>query len=196
MNEVFDNQKHDKQPFIQRWVLVIVGIVFAASLATYMYKFNGPLSKDQGTWGQFGDFLGGVVNPIVGFCTIWLLTVSLRQNQVALKQANEELKLATQALDASKNIQEKTEAALTKQIEIADQTRDMANAIAIWNHLKVKLATMDAKLKSESHKRVKPQLEIDRLLSEFHTTKQMASSLDAILNKEASRLLWRYKSPD
>lgn len=41
------------------------------------FGFDGVLSKKTEVWGQFGDYVGGVVNPILSFVTIYLLIQSL-----------------------------------------------------------------------------------------------------------------------
>ncbi|MDM3390904.1 hypothetical protein OGV29_19210 [Citrobacter sp. Cb013] len=41
------------------------------------FGLDGALSKQTEVWGQFGDYVGGVVNPILSFVTIYLLIHSL-----------------------------------------------------------------------------------------------------------------------
>ena len=62
--------------------------VFALLIAfsSYIFQFHVildlPFSKDQAVWGQLGDFIGGLLNPIFGFISIILLIQSLRlQNE-------------------------------------------------------------------------------------------------------------------
>lgn len=181
-----------QQPWIQRNVLWLAGTFFLGSLALYFLSFNGPLSDRQGTWGEFGDYMGGVVNPIIGLCTIWLLTVSLRQNQVALQQAREELTLARLALESSHEIQGKTELALQQQIEIADQTRDMANAVALWSHLRGKGNELTAQIKLEPGNTQKSIQIREKLNNQLNAVHNEACAIDAILNFEVSRLLKKY----
>lgn len=62
------------------------GIVLILVLYAYIHQFyftlNFPLSKDQAVWGQLGDFMGGLLNPIFGFISIILLIQSLKlQNE-------------------------------------------------------------------------------------------------------------------
>lgn len=124
-----------QQPWIQRNVLWLAGTFFLGSLALYFISFNGPLSDKQATWGEFGDYMGGVVNPIVGLCTVWLLTVSLRQNQQALKQAQSELEIAGKALKATEASQIASEAALKEQILLAQRSLDTHTVLALWSGL-------------------------------------------------------------
>lgn len=72
-------------------------------------------SADREDWGQFGDFLGGFLNPLIGLITIWLFTKSLHQNSEVLKAAKEELELARIEIARGVEIQSRTEDALKFQ---------------------------------------------------------------------------------
>lgn len=55
--------------------LLIIGLVW---LSYYLnFGLDGKLSGKTDVWGQFGDYVGGVVNPILSFITIYLLIQSL-----------------------------------------------------------------------------------------------------------------------
>lgn len=58
------------------------------------------LTKEE--WGQAGDFIGGIANPIIGLITILLVIISIRQNQTALQQNQAALAQNEQALRDSK----------------------------------------------------------------------------------------------
>lgn len=122
-----------KESFIQRFAIYLAFGCFVIAAGAYAINFADwlNLSDSTETWGQLGDYLGGIINPIVGLLTICLLTVSLRQNQIALRQTREELKETRKAIQQAGSIQAATEDALRKQIEIADEARDMSNAVAI-----------------------------------------------------------------
>jgi len=66
-----------------KWVLVTT---FVSIMAIYVACFgrNG-LSEDPGAWGQFGDFVGGILNPLVAFFAFyWLATsVILQKSELA-----------------------------------------------------------------------------------------------------------------
>lgn len=55
-----------------------------------------PFSKDQAVWGQLGDFIGGLLNPIFGFISIILLIQSLKlqneSNRKLIEQINDSKK--------------------------------------------------------------------------------------------------------
>jgi hypothetical protein len=58
---------------------LIVSIVFLAAVwGVYFWQFNNGLSNSQGDWGTFGDFTGGVVNPLLNFITIYILITQFK----------------------------------------------------------------------------------------------------------------------
>lgn len=85
--------------------LILLFLAFPATVATFamglfIYKFHGrSLSTETGDWGTFGDFLGGIVNPIAGLVTIVLLVLTLRSQQDELEEQRRQL--AKQAFDQS-----------------------------------------------------------------------------------------------
>lgn len=56
-------------------------------LKSYLYKI--PLSKENDDWGTFGDFFGGVMNPILGFINLFLLSTTL---SLQIKSSREQSK--------------------------------------------------------------------------------------------------------
>ncbi|HEY6436916.1 MAG TPA: hypothetical protein VIY47_10010, partial [Ignavibacteriaceae bacterium] len=73
-------------------------IIFAATLIVivyliYWFRFYVALdyeaSKDPAVWGQLGDYVGGVLNPLLSFISIVLLIKSL----VLQYEANSNLKI-------------------------------------------------------------------------------------------------------
>lgn len=54
------------------------------------FGINGSISKGTDVWGQFGDYIGGVLNPILSFISIYLLINSLTlQRQANTSLVNE-----------------------------------------------------------------------------------------------------------
>lgn len=54
-------------------------MILVAAWGFYYFNFgmDGQLSQKTEVWGQFGDYVGGVVNPILSFITIFLLIHSI-----------------------------------------------------------------------------------------------------------------------
>jgi hypothetical protein len=77
------------------WFWVSVVLFVAAASTAYFWRFGVelrlPASTDPASWGQFGDYLGGVLNPMIGLFTLLavLMTVreSTKQSIAATRQA-------------------------------------------------------------------------------------------------------------
>lgn len=68
---------------------VVLFVVTVAVYAVYAIHFWGRELGDQENFGQFGDFVGGVLNPLLSSITIILLVLSFRVQADQLKQAEE-----------------------------------------------------------------------------------------------------------
>ncbi|MGN2430285.1 hypothetical protein [Pseudomonas syringae] len=55
-------------------LVLFVGLVVAA----YANRFGWFYSAERDSWGQFGDYVGGVVNPLLSFCAFIGLIFTLR----------------------------------------------------------------------------------------------------------------------
>lgn len=65
------------------WVASLLILVI---LGLYYYQFGRGLtilSESKDIWGQFGDYFGGVLNPILSFISILLLIKSVRMQLIA-----------------------------------------------------------------------------------------------------------------
>jgi uncharacterized membrane protein len=70
------------------YVALVVGVGgWLLLIGLYFYRFPGGLSARPEDWGVFGDYLGGVLGPILGFASFIVVLVSLYENRV---QASEE----------------------------------------------------------------------------------------------------------
>lgn len=76
---------------LRKWIieLLIALVVVIAMFVLYQYfsSFNGAKSTDQAVWGQFGDFVGGTLNPILGFVSVLILAVTLNLQRVELRES-------------------------------------------------------------------------------------------------------------
>lgn len=82
--------------------LIALGI-FITAVVFYFYNFSGPLSPDHDKWGQFGDFLGGAVNPFLGFLSLIVLLATLVIQSRELHNSTIELAKSTEALQHQNN---------------------------------------------------------------------------------------------
>ncbi|WP_436308587.1 hypothetical protein [Variovorax sp. LjRoot130] len=75
--------------------LIAAGLVALAGMAGYLsYRFFERLhapsaaTVDMSSWGQFGDFMGGLLNPALGFLTVAGLFVTLLHQRKAMEENN------------------------------------------------------------------------------------------------------------
>ncbi|MBW3513203.1 hypothetical protein KO537_00440 [Shewanella sp. NKUCC01_JLK] len=104
------DEKPTDKPISFTWLFVVLGLIAALLLGLYFYHFwyiLGLRLGSQSDFGTFGDFLGGVLNPILGFSTVVLLIQSLKtqreelaDTRKVLEQTKEEAKLSRQAMEA------------------------------------------------------------------------------------------------
>ncbi|MGN7742553.1 putative phage abortive infection protein [Pseudomonas sp. 22526] len=79
--------------------LAYFGILIAlVSISTYLINFKGPLSSNPEHWGQFGDFLGGVLNPTFSFLALLALLATFSLQVKELRLSSKELKNSADAL--------------------------------------------------------------------------------------------------
>ncbi|AOS74421.1 hypothetical protein BH711_10870 [Pseudomonas fluorescens] len=66
--------------------VAIAVIIIVFTLGNYFSSFPTVKSTDQAIWGQFGDYFGGVLNPILSFMAFVGLLFNLRSQQEESKK--------------------------------------------------------------------------------------------------------------
>jgi hypothetical protein len=102
MTAAADNESQRIEDIKRRLFLIgAIGVgAFAAIVGGYVYQFFGPLSDDRAVWGQFGDYVGGSLNPFLTFLSLIaiLFTIVLQAREIQLSTV--ELRNSSQALRA------------------------------------------------------------------------------------------------
>lgn len=77
-----------------RIIISIIGvIIFIGGIAgMYFYNFHGSLSGNGDTWGTFGDYIGGILNPTIAALALYWLISSIKLQIIELKETNKSLK--------------------------------------------------------------------------------------------------------
>lgn len=94
-----------------KYAIFVAVITLFSVIVFYLVNFNQGLSKDNGDWGTFGDFVGGTLNPIFALFAFLALLKTIRLQSKEMELTREELRRAAAA-------QEKTEAVLNEQLKI------------------------------------------------------------------------------
>ncbi|MBS0043360.1 hypothetical protein KFE26_13775 [Shewanella sp. M16] len=98
-----------------KWLIILLAIVAGCLLAFYFSNFHGGIG-DKGDFGAFGDYFGGVLNPILGFATVGLLVWSLKYQLDELALSRQELALTRQELAETKEETALSRKAMEEQV--------------------------------------------------------------------------------
>lgn len=80
------------------WILLSVVCCVVGVLYFYFREFGSKFPHAPEVWGQFGDFVGGILNPFFGFFSFIALLVTLLTQRKELAISLKELKKSTEAL--------------------------------------------------------------------------------------------------
>jgi len=126
-------------------ILVVIGAIglLAAviALTVYVWYFPGPINREHGEWGVFGDFFGGSLNPILAFLGLIALLLTLFVQSRELEISRGELKASREQLARSAKAQEKSEVSLNKQVKL--QNKKLASTV-----IQLKITSLQASLKA------------------------------------------------
>ncbi|MCG7931487.1 MAG: putative phage abortive infection protein [Candidatus Thiodiazotropha lotti] len=79
--------------------LAVVAVIYGiAVISTYRAHFPGQIIQDISTWGQLGDYLGGLLNPVFSLLAFFALLITIVIQTKELAISSEELKKSAEAL--------------------------------------------------------------------------------------------------
>lgn len=88
---------------VPRWLRVLVTASVSCALlliSLYFWQFGGSFSSKQDAWGQFGDYVGGILNPLFSVTALFALLYTIVLQSKELRDSTEQLKRSAVALDA------------------------------------------------------------------------------------------------
>ncbi|CAH0319410.1 hypothetical protein SRABI89_05227 [Pseudomonas koreensis] len=106
MNKVSAQNIDEVAPIVPIWLQVMIGLVALSGfimLVKYLATFGVQTSPSQEVWGQFGDFFGGILNPLLSSLTLAAVLVTMRLQSKELKVAQEENRRANEHLEKQAN---------------------------------------------------------------------------------------------
>lgn len=108
----------------------MASIAFAGVVLLYAQHFgHGPLDSHS-AWGEFGDYLGGTLNPVFGFLSFFALLTTLLIQTHQLQLSKTELQLTREELAASRfEYQRSADAQMEMSKSLTQQTH-LANLSA------------------------------------------------------------------
>lgn len=165
------NDSLDNTSYLPKWLVIFLILIAAVTIFILFLYFN----QFNGTWGsqeifaQFGDFIGGTINPTLGFATVVLLIWSI---QVQLRELRETRIEASQSRIAYEG-----------QLEIAmNETRLKQIQMAIDTYIIEREQLLLTKIPEEC------LAEIDDLLTNYYN---LNHSERALLIKNISNLNYK-----
>ena len=104
--------------------IIALFVILALVLAGAAYAINFGIMRDAApggpeAWGQFGDYLGGLINPIVGIATVFLVVRTLRVTREESNQTRTEMQRQLNHFQ--------------KQQELEDLPKRLDGVLAAWN---------------------------------------------------------------
>jgi len=110
------------------WIVAAVALLACGLVVLYFQKLVPSAPVEAAGWGQFGDFVGGLTNPLIGLATVLLVVLTLRTTRQEAKFAGEQL------LAQSKLLREQVELA-GKEHRLNEIKKRLDGVLASWNAL-------------------------------------------------------------
>jgi len=97
------------------WILAGAVTAIAVVFILYFTHFTGELSDKNDVWGTFGDFIGGTLNPILSFCALIALLLTIILQSRELEATRVELNRSATAHENSEKVMAEQHQTLEKQ---------------------------------------------------------------------------------
>ncbi len=65
--------------------LLLAGFAFMVA-GLYFYNFNDYMAQNQSTWGAFGDYIGGILNPVIAFFVFYYVVKNYESQKEYFKK--------------------------------------------------------------------------------------------------------------
>jgi uncharacterized membrane protein len=118
---------HNQMKLIEKLAVPLaLFLIFVIGIVYILNFINGEISVQTSQWGAFGDYFGGILNPLLSFIVICLLLVDL-------KNSRSELALTRKEMEKSSEAQQKSQEALNRQIELLMPRPQMVYYVAYHN---------------------------------------------------------------
>ncbi|WP_054926342.1 hypothetical protein [Pseudomonas sp. NBRC 111142] len=75
-------------------MITCAGVFVVVVISAYVVNFFGWFSSSKEVWGQFGDYVGGVLNPVLSFMALIAVVKSLKYQSEEVKEARSEASAA------------------------------------------------------------------------------------------------------
>jgi large-conductance mechanosensitive channel len=91
INDVDSNNINTKQ------VIKVIGFIVLGVSSFYFVNFHNGFSKINGDWGTFGDYIGGILNPVIAAFAFYLIAKTYELQKKELEATRSLLGVSTNA---------------------------------------------------------------------------------------------------
>ena len=106
-NSPVDDYKLTDVPGWLRFFVIFTIFIAFSLISLYFLRFSGGLSSSQETWGQFGDFVGGILNPLFALSALFALLHTIVLQSKELRDSAAQLRKSAVALEAQNTVLQK-----------------------------------------------------------------------------------------
>lgn len=139
LNHFLDTLNTRQMVKVLSWVVGAALAFMALAYVMYFSRFHGGFSEKQDVWGQFGDFIGGTVNPLLSFLSLIALVFTVVLQTRQLEHSREELANSKAELAATR--EEMVRATEAQRLSAA-----ASEAQARYANISTRLAALQAAL--------------------------------------------------
>ena len=117
MNESnIDDEKDRSNDSLIKGILIIATMIIILVLALYIFNFDTKKFADSNEiWGQFGDYVGGTLNPALSFLALIALLYTIKLQSRGLRLSTLELEATRKELSETKDIHRKQSLIMDEQ---------------------------------------------------------------------------------
>ena len=117
MNESnIDDEKDRSNASLIKGILIIAAMIIILVLALYIFNFDtNKLADSNEIWGQFGDYVGGTLNPALSFLALIALLYTIKLQSRGLRLSTLELEATRKELSETKDIHRKQSLIMDEQ---------------------------------------------------------------------------------
>lgn len=110
--------KSSKKPLLAIGSIALLIMLIVLGFYYFHFNIDDKLSPKQDTWGTFGDYVGGTLNPILSFLSLIALlwTISIQSNELELTRKELERSALAQE-ESKKNFDEQLKTLARQQFE-------------------------------------------------------------------------------
>jgi hypothetical protein len=126
----------------------LIVVLVLAYFSYFIFFVEARESHDPAAWGQFGDFIGGILNPMIAFLAFYWLTQSIQIQKEELELTRKTLEDTSKAQQKAAVAQEEAAKAQRETVEVQLKQEAAALRAASINALSALLAANTADISS------------------------------------------------